>query len=137
VAAEENAEEQDNTPELMPRGDEDDSDDEAEDVEKVSPLVTTRSGRKIKLGVTKVARSRWNERPASEAVNAQMFVGLKALKPVKKADIAEGAEVLNSHMFVVENSMRIESMTKQRGGWWQMEGTRIQACFPTSHRRQW
>jgi hypothetical protein len=104
-------EEQDDTPELIPQENEDDSDDEAEDEEEESrPVVTTRSGREIRrpsrfVGVTRVARSRWDEQPASEAVNAeltQMFVGLQALKPVDKVDIAQGAEVLNSHMFVVE-----------------------------------
>jgi hypothetical protein len=123
IAAEENAEEQDDTPELVPQDDEDDSDDEAEDEEKESPVVTTRSGREIKrpsrfVGVTKVARARWNEQPASEAVNAeltQMFVGLKALKPVKKADIAEGAQVLNSHMFVVEKQHANGEYDKTKG----------------------
>jgi hypothetical protein len=110
ITAEENAEEQDDMPELIPQGNGEDSDDEAEDEEEGSPVVTTRSGREIRrpsrfVGVTKVARSRWDEQPASEAVNAeltQMFVGLQALKPVNKVDIAQGAEVLNSHMFVVE-----------------------------------
>jgi hypothetical protein len=68
--------------------------------------------------VTKVAQSRWNEQPASEAVNAeltQMFVGLQALKLVNKVDIAKGAEVLNSHMFVVEKQHANGEYDKTKG----------------------
>jgi hypothetical protein len=70
--------------------------------------VTTHSGREVRrpsrfLGVTKVARSRWTEKHTSDTIKAelqQLFVDLKALRPVKKESIKKKHESVKlAHVF--------------------------------------
>ncbi len=70
--SEEEVDEDDDTPELVPQDQGNESDDEAEedDNEDTTGPTVTRSGREVRCpsqfaGVTKVARSRWNEKSAS------------------------------------------------------------------------
>jgi hypothetical protein len=98
------------------------SDDEAEDDEEKEP-VTTHSGREVRrpsrfAGVTKVARSRWTEKNASDAIKAelqQLFVDLNALRPVKEESIDKETKVLNSHMFLVEKHLANGEYDKTKG----------------------
>jgi hypothetical protein len=122
--SEEAVEEDEDIPELVPQDQGDESDDEAEedDNEETTGPTVTRSGREVRrpsrfAGVTKVARSRWNKKPASDAIKAeltQMFVDLKALQPVKK-ESTRGAQVLNSHMFLVEKYLASGEYDKTKG----------------------
>ncbi len=69
----------------------------------------TRSGRRVKrperfVAVTKVSRSEWHEKACELAIKlelTQLFNDLKALRIVKRAQIAKGTKVLKSHMFLV------------------------------------
>jgi hypothetical protein len=69
----------------------------------------TRSGRMVKrperfMGVTKVSRSEWTEKACEQAIKlelSQLFDELKALRIVRRAEIAKGTKVLKSHMFLV------------------------------------
>jgi hypothetical protein len=76
--SEEEVDEDDDTPELVPQDQGNESDDEAEedDNEDTTGPTVTRSGREVRrpsqfAGVTKVARSRWNEKSASDTIKAE------------------------------------------------------------------
>jgi hypothetical protein len=85
--------------------------------------MTTRSRREVRqpsrfVGVTKVARSRWNERHALDTIKAelqQLFVDLKALCLVKKEPIEKDKKVLNSNMFLVEKHLANGDYDKTKG----------------------
>ncbi len=102
----------DDVPELEPQGEEDDSDDEAEEEEDAGqPLrrsARQAAGVKVPeryLHATKVSSKEWKEEQTKIAIVGevvQLFQDLKALKPVYKQDVPKDAEVLTSHMFVVD-----------------------------------
>jgi len=104
------------------QGKESDDEAEEEDYEDMTGPTVTRSGREVRRPsrfavVTKVVRSRWNEKSTSDAIKAeltQMFVDLKALQPVKK-ESTRGAQVLNLHMFLVEKYLANGEYDKTKG----------------------
>jgi hypothetical protein len=54
--------------------------------------------------MTKVSRSDWIEKACEQAIKLelkQLFDELKALKIIKRAQIAKGTKVLKSHKFLV------------------------------------
>jgi hypothetical protein len=81
------------------------ADEEAEEQE-----VRTRSGRTVTrparfANVTKVNRSDWKEKACEDTIKAelkQLFVELKALRAICRAEITKSAKVLRSHMFLVK-----------------------------------
>jgi hypothetical protein len=91
--------------------DEDDDDDEDED-EDDDPESRPRQSTAVAVGakpkegltlLTKVQESSWKEEAREKAINgeiAQLFEELEAAKPVMQ--VPKGAEVLRSHMFVVD-----------------------------------
>ncbi len=103
---------EDEVPELEPQGEEDDSDDEAEeDTSEAAPLRrSARQAAGVKaperyLHATKVSSKEWKEEQTKKAIVGevvQLFEDLEALKPVYKRDVPEDAEILTSHMFVVD-----------------------------------
>jgi hypothetical protein len=109
---EEKADDEGDVPELEPQGEEDESDDEAEEEEEAGqPLrrsARQAAGVKVPeryLHATKVSSKEWKEEQTKTAIVGevvQLFQDLEALKPVYKKDIPEDAEVLTSHMFVVD-----------------------------------
>ncbi len=109
---EEKGEDADDVPKLEPQGEEDDSDDEAEEEEDTGqPLRrSARQAAGVKaperyLHATKVSSKEWKEEQTKTVIVGevvQLFQDLEALKPVYKKDVPEDAEVLTSHMFVVD-----------------------------------
>lgn len=80
----------------------------------------TRSGRTMIpssqfLGVRKISEGNPMSRKTAEATLAewkQLFEDLQAFHPVLKDDIPPNTRVLRSHVFVVENTRPVESLTR-------------------------
>jgi hypothetical protein len=78
--------------------------------ERENQEVRTRSGRTVTrparfANVTKVNRSEWRERACKDTIKAelkQLFIELKALCAIRRAEIMKSAKVLKSHMFLVK-----------------------------------
>jgi hypothetical protein len=58
----------------------------------------------------------------------QIFTELQALKPVKKANVAEGTKVLKSHMFVVEKLLAMGEYGKMNA-WLVADGIGQDSCL--------
>jgi len=82
---------------------------ESVDEETEKQEVRTRSGRAITgparfANVTKVNQSEWKEKACEDAIKAelkQLFIELKALRAIRRAEITKSAKVLKSQMFLV------------------------------------
>jgi hypothetical protein len=118
------AEPEDEVPELELQGEEDESDDEAEeDTATAAPLRrSARQAAGVKaperyLHATKISSKEWHEEQSKVAIVGevtQLFQDLKALKPVHRVDIPEDAEILSSHMFVVDKFTTDGSYDKKK-----------------------
>ena len=126
-------EEPDDVPDLVDAldVDSDDEDDDDDDDTESRPRqsVAVAVGAKPKEGLTlatKVQESSWKEEAREKAINgeiAQLFDELKAVKPVMQ--VPKGAEVLRSHMFVVDKLRLMDISISLRLELWQMEALRI------------
>jgi hypothetical protein len=79
------------------------------EVERENQEVRTRSGRTVTrparfANVTKVNRFEWKEKACEDVIKAelkQLFIELKALRAIRRAEITKIAKVLKSHMILV------------------------------------
>jgi hypothetical protein len=110
IAIEEQVDAASDVPELEPQDADQESDDEADEEDEPTLRRSARQAAGVKAPeryahATKICSKEWSQEATKRAIEGevqQVFKDLKALDPVMYAEIPKGAEILSSHMFVVE-----------------------------------